>query len=412
MFVEDLRSPKILEIARRITQEYKLCNHCLGRIFARIGHGMTNYDRGKIIREALSQEEVPIKDCELCNGMFSEENLMRYAKMIIEKTQEIEFYSFLIGSRFDSEVLMKEEEILNKTGSMYAESIKMEFNRELGKLVSKLTGKKGKVKRPDLTIIVDTRFDYLEIIIAPVYIYGRYKKLVRGIPQSKWLCPYCDGVGCEKCNYRGTLYETSVQELIGDVALELFKGEGHRLHAMGREDIDARMLGNGRPFILEIIRPKRRNVDLKALEEKINARANGKIEVRLIRYATYDDVLRIKSYNPRKRYRAVVVFEKFVPKEDLIKALETLNGAEIKQWTPLRVLHRRGNLLRRRKIYEARLIEYKGHEAIIELYTDGGTYIKELVNGDMGRTTPNLSDLLRVQANVKELDVIEVDWRD
>ena len=84
----------------------------------------------------------------------------------------------------------------------------------------------------------------------------------------------------------------------------------------------------------------------------------------------------------------------------------------IKQWTPLRVLHRRGNLLRKRKIYELKLIEYRGKEAIIELLTDGGTYIKELVNGDFGRTTPNLSELIGCQAQVKELDVIEVDWRD
>ncbi|MCD6503365.1 MAG: tRNA pseudouridine(54/55) synthase Pus10 [Euryarchaeota archaeon] len=410
--MEDLRDPKIIEKARKILEEYKLCNHCLGRMFARIGHGMSNYERGSILREVLALEEIPPEKCELCRGIFSRKSLEMYAEMVIEKTKDIEFESFLIGSRFDAEILMKEEEILNKFGSEYAESIKMEFNRELGKLISRLTGKKGKTKRPDVTIVVDTRFDYLEIIISPVYIYGRYKKLVRGIPQSRWLCPYCDGIGCEKCNYRGTLYETSVQELIGDVAKEFFDAEDHRLHAMGREDIDARMLGNGRPFVLELIKPKRRRVDLRVLEEEINKKANGKVEVKLIRYATYEDVLRIKSYNPKKRYRAVVTFEKAVPKEDLIKALETLSGTEINQWTPLRVLHRRGNLLRRRKIYEARLIEYKGQEAVIELYTDGGTYIKELINGDLGRTTPNLSDLLGVKAQVKELDVIEVDWRD
>jgi len=29
------------------------------------------------------------------------------------------------------------------------------------------------------------------------------------------------------------------------------------LHASGREDVDVRMLGKGRPFILEIVSPKR-----------------------------------------------------------------------------------------------------------------------------------------------------------
>lgn len=408
----DLRSAEVLEKAQKILQTYKLCDHCLGRLFALIGHGMSNDERGKIIRESISLSEISPDECELCKGIFSEESLNRYTQMVIERTKDIEFESFLIGSRFDEDIIMKEEEIINKFGSEYAESIKMEFNREVGKRVAQLTGKRGKTKRPDITVIIDTRFDYLEVIISPVFIYGRYKKFVRGIPQSRWLCPYCHGRGCEKCNYRGTLYETSVQELIGDVAKEFFSAEDHRIHAMGREDIDARMLGSGRPFVLELIKPKKRHVDLEILEEEINKRANGKIEVRLIRYATYEDVLKIKSYNPKKRYRVLVEFSDEVSKDALIDALKQLEGVVIKQWTPLRVLHRRGNLLRKRKIYELKLIEYRGKEAIIELLTDGGTYIKELVNGDFGRTTPNLSELIGCQAQVKELDVIEVDWRD
>src|SRR2546422_4343131 len=45
---------------------------------------------------------------------------------------------------------------------------------------------------------------------------------------------------------------------------------GHALHGMGREDVDARMLGRGRPFILEIKEPVRRTVDLPAVEGAVN----------------------------------------------------------------------------------------------------------------------------------------------
>ena len=39
----------------------------------------------------------------------------------------------------------------------------------------------------------------------------------------------------------------------------------------GREDIDVRMLGKGRPFVLELINSKKHtSVDLKQIEEKIN----------------------------------------------------------------------------------------------------------------------------------------------
>ncbi len=406
----DLRSEEVLERARKALAKYNLCDHCLGRLFAMIGHGMSNDERGRIVREALGVEETPPEECELCGGIFSERSLCRYAEMALDKAKGIEFETFLVGSRFDEEILKLEEKIWGEVGAEYAESIKMEFNREVGKRIAKISGKIGKVKYPDVVFIIDTRFDVVEIQISSLYIYGRYWKLERGIPQSRWLCPKCRGVGCEYCNYTGKMYPTSVQELIGDPAKEMFEAEDHRIHAMGREDIDARMLGTGRPFILELIKPKKRKGDLKELERIINERAKGKIKVEIHRFANYSDVLKIKGANPRKRYLAKISLSEEVPKEKVIKALKEIEGKVIEQWTPLRVLHRRGNLLRRRKVYEAKLVNYEGKEIDVEFLTDGGTYIKELVSGDMGRTRPSLSELLGVEAKVKELDVLEILW--
>ncbi len=408
----ELKDAEIIERARKALKKRKLCDHCLGRLFARIGHGMSNDERGRIIREALGSEEVKPEECEICQGVFSEESLERYARMALERAEGIEFETFLVGSRFDEEILKAEESLWEEVGAEYAESIKMEFNREVGKRISKITGKEGKVKYPDVVFIIDTRFDVVELQISPLYIYGRYWKLQRGIPQSRWLCPKCRGVGCEYCNYTGKKYPTSVQELIGDPAKEMFEAEDHRIHAMGREDVDARMLGSGRPFVLELIRPRKRKGDLKKLEGIINERAEGKIRVELRRFANYSDVLRIKGANPKKRYLAKIVLAKEVPREKVIEALKNLEGRTVEQWTPLRVLHRRGNLLRRRKVYEAKLINYEGKEVEVEFLTDGGTYIKELVSGDMGRTRPSLSELLGVEAEVKELDVLEILWGD
>ena len=50
----------------------------------------------------------------------------------------------------------------------------------------------------------------------------------------------------------------SVQELVGDeIKKEIFAADEIFLHGSGREDIDVRMLGHGRPFILEFINPKK-----------------------------------------------------------------------------------------------------------------------------------------------------------
>jgi len=37
-----------------------------------------------------------------------------------------------------------------------------------------------------------------------------------------------------------------------------------------------------------------------------------------------------------------------------------------------------------------------------------GTYIKEFVHGDMGRTEPSLGDLLDCRADIVQLDVTEI----
>jgi len=48
-----------------------------------------------------------------------------------------------------------------------------------------------------------------------------------------------------------------VQDEIAKNLLDIFGSKQVYLHAAGREDIDVRMLGRGRPFILELINPKK-----------------------------------------------------------------------------------------------------------------------------------------------------------
>jgi len=61
-----------------------------------------------------------------------------------------------------------------------------------------------------------------------------------------------------------------------------------------------------------------------------------------------------------------------------------------------------------RSVHETRLLEHDPPQALTELTCDGGVYVKELVNGDGGRTKPSLSALLGIPVSVLELDVVEV----
>ena len=44
----------------------------------------------------------------------------------------------------------------------------------------------------------------------------------------------------------------------------------------------------------------------------------------------------------------------------------------------------------------------------MKIKTEGGLYIKELISGDEGRSNPNVSEILGVNAICAQLNVIEV----
>jgi len=103
-----------------------------------------------------------------------------------------------------------------------------------------------------------------------------------------------------------------------------------------------------------------------------------------------------------------VEFDREVGKDEIEQALRRLKEVVILQRTPKRVLHRRADLVRRRRVIKAELVSYSGREVVVEIEAESGTYIKELISGDEGRTRPSLSELLNVQAKAVELDVLEV----
>ncbi|MDD5023294.1 MAG: tRNA pseudouridine(54/55) synthase Pus10, partial [Candidatus ainarchaeum sp.] len=97
-------------------------------------------------------------------------------------------------------------------------------------------------------------------------------------------------------------------------------------------------------------------------------------------------------------------FERELEKED-IKKIENFTDTEIIQKTPNRVKHRRADIKRTRRIIKSRVIEFNKNIAKIELTTEPGTYIKELISGDEGRTKPNLSEELKTNAKCSKLTV-------
>jgi tRNA pseudouridine synthase 10 len=402
-----LTDKKILKSSEKILTKYKLCDSCLGRVFAKIETNMTNAKRGEILREEIRKfEETKVKNCWLCEGLIDE--IPHFANLIKDKLAEYEFETFLVGSKVDEDILDKEKELYEFAESVHTESIKTELNREIGKILEKKLPQEVNFEKPTIMVVIDTAFDVVTLQIASLYVYGRYKKYSRKLPQTKWYCKICRGKGCKKCNYTGKLYDSSVQERISKIFLKYAQGEDESFHGCGREDVDVKMLGNGRPFVLEIKNPKIRNLDLNKITSEINKTNKEFVEVSSLRFSDHKEIERLKAAEFKKTYRATVKFDKIINNEKLKKATLCLRDSKIGQLTPSRVAHRRADMVREKHIYSCDVESVDGSMAVLTLETESGTYIKELVSGDNGRTKPSISQIMKIPCKVTKLDVIEI----
>lgn len=425
----ELEDKEIQEIALKIVREGPICDHCLGRQFAKISTGLSNARRGEMSRAILKGKGVELEEgkCWVCNGLF--EKIEVWVSKALETLREYEFRSFLVGTKVDGLLLENEDLLWEIAGASYAEPLKAELNREVGKRIEQELEKIAEFKTPDLVLILNLWTEEVEVQANAIFIYGQYLKFKRGIPQTKWFCRSCRGRsgGCELCGYTGKIYPESVEELISSSLQEVFKSEDIVLHGCGREDIDARMLGSGRPFVVEIKAPRHRYVDLQMAEQKVNTENAGKVAVLGLQYVKKGLIAKLKSDDADKTYQGRVVLKTTdvvpvpvpvpVHEADVKIALETLCSNVIEQQTPGRVVHRRADLIRKRKVVTAQLVSFttdaSRHRAVavIKIKCDAGLYIKELVSGDGGRTKPSLNELLgsMIEAEMTELDVLDVD---
>ncbi|KAL6011829.1 hypothetical protein ACLOJK_002295 [Asimina triloba] len=194
---------------------------------------------------------------------------------------------------------------------------------------------------------------------TPIYIGGRYLKTVRGsglgfkwarerpgkysrnVSQTKWI------IDDERMG------EASVEEIIASSVLPTCRGDNYKFHAAGREDIDVRMLGSGRPFLVEVINARcpPSAVEISVIEDKINNSSNRFVGVRNLKVLGNEawDLMREGEAEKQKQYAAIV-------------------------WI-------------------SRPLEDSDVQNISSLKDMAGTYIKEFVHGDLGRTDPRAAVL-------------------
>jgi tRNA pseudouridine synthase 10 len=496
------------------------CDACLGRVGGKRTYGQSLEDAGRGVRASVverdshlanAREEEPL--CPFCENLFEEVDLL--ADIIFEAIEPYDVSRLQLGARVPKDQVEQEEKLRKRLGAGGSDALKPSLVEEIGKrLKDRLEGVTLVNDKPDVLALIDVLTLTVELDIRAVYVYGRYRKLERGIPQTRWPCRACKGRGCESCNQTGLQYEKSVQDLVGNPMLEIFQGTEHAFHGMGREDIDVRCLGRGRPFVLEIKEPRKRSFNAEKLAEIINEAAQGSVEVSAIRPSTRSEVVRIKDTPAEKSYTirftiepmneaeyAVLTAPVDMTKEDvqdrskkrrrqrrgdknadrtkplettievpatgpseaelkamkkpelvalaeanglkktgkkdelierivaalppapetfdlpddetILKIVESLNGLKLAQRTPARVAHRRSDLIRKRTVFEAHspfieVNENGEREIEFTLRCESGTYVKETVHGDNGRTQPSVSALIKAKCNVLWLDVGDI----
>lgn len=404
----------LLEKARQMLADGDLCDHCLGRAFSHLGRGLRNVQRGRALRTVLNMEGFIFveneQNCRVCGGIFA--HVRQWAERAVAAVEGIEFHTYLMGTHVPP-AIESAESALKAHYELQGEPFKQEFNREVGRLFGAMLAERGQsvsvdFLEPDIVFVMDLESSTLTLQINSLFIYGRYKKFVRTIPQTKWPCRECRGRGCARCHFTGKMYQESVEELIGLPLLRATRGSGTAFHGAGREDIDALMLGTGRPFVIEIKEPKVRTLDLEQLQQEINQSAAGKVEVNALQFVKGSVIERLKNTEAEKVYEAKVRFAEPITLTQLEEALKRLRGATIEQRTPTRVAHRRADLVRTRRVLEISGKLLSPTEAVLTIHGEGGLYIKELISGDGGRTRPSVSELVGTSAEVTELDVLEV----
>ncbi|CAN0236997.1 unnamed protein product [Discosporangium mesarthrocarpum] len=266
----------------------------------------------------------------------------------------------------------------------------------------------------------------------PICLQGRYNKMSRMVPQTPWIKGYF-----------------SVQEALSEPIEAFTQCLAASLHGGGREDMDVRMLGGGRPFVLQLYDSLRNATELSErlplLEVEVNSaqgsrNQGGGVRVSGLAVAAPGATKGVCSgfEGQKKRYRCVVWVSRAITPADLkelsqvpradneVRAQEGQDrregeeagggvgagqeslGLVVQQRTPIRVLHRRTLMSRPKSVYCMEAEWINAHFFVLNVTTSGGTYIKEFIHGDLGRTNPSIASLLGCQADILQLDVVGI----
>jgi len=218
------------------------------------------------------------------------------------------------------------------------------------------------------------------------YLLGRYVKLDRGIPQKDKSLMKIDSQAVRNMTHRK---EKSIEYSIRKAVLSQYDPEDMKITWTGSEDKYSLVLGSGRPFIVKVINPKRKDTyEKKVLDEGI------KLQIRKIEHNQID------YYG---KYRVLVTV--------LVKIEDKVSNLSHFQNLIHKLIGEVGFIVKNRKtirnIYFAKLVNAEDYRLEISFDMDNGIPIKQFIGGNEP-INPCLSDVLKTKCECIYFDIKDV----
>ena len=396
---------ELLEAAKRALSKYPLCDRCLGRLFAGLGRGLTNAERGRALKvailmdlaarmaagdqgaakelealapnmgpvaaqtyKALTSRDLEPRQCYICGGAL-DDFIRAAAERACESLRRYGARTFLIGVSVSPDVVSREEEVKSYVRAGLGESLAREIKREVGKLVQQTCGYVADFAAPDVIV----NFSYPD---------GRQwlqvRRVTLGVIYRRW---------DRERPYRA--YETSP-------LLERIRGAygASRASIVGlvRDEKGARVLGLGVPAVIV----------LKGATARDALKPGDRVE----EGGASVDVVDVGAKEPTdeelgrrlRAYRCVVLLDGPISASQLDLAVSSLRGRGVRQ--RIRGREVQGSV----RDVACRLVTDRLLECVVVL--SERLYVRELFEGR--DTEPSFSSLVSQGATCVEFDLLGV----
>jgi tRNA pseudouridine synthase 10 len=364
-----------------ILKNYDLCQYCAGRIISKLVAKPSSKLLGKKYLKKFGKSSN--NKCYICKNTF--DNLDFMLSNIFEKSCNLDFKTFNLGLILKHSFLERDDHIKSKFKIKGIENIKFGLSTEMAKKISRRTKSKRIMNDPDLFVQANFKDESCTIRTKPIFVYGRYNKKIRKLPQKQMLCQSCNGIGCHNCNFKGLENIESIESKISNLLIKKFDGNQVKINWIGGEDQSSLVLGNGRPFFAKILNPKKRN---RILRKSSNLEGISLSELKKI-------LIQPKGSIPFKSKVSIIVDTEKPISLIQLKKLTLLENTKIHDPS-------KDKKTAHKQIYRIRYKKLGKTSFHLDLFADGGISIKSFIqNSDV---TPNISKLLENYCQCRKID--------